>query len=122
VHRRYDARKLLLLAGLTPPSASSAHVAQVFLAVAEEALAVLAEEPAEPVLLNLAGVALYELGALAGARALFEAAKRLDPQLPHVDNNLREIARRRRQGISPRLPAAVMAALRGVEADAKRLA
>src|SRR6185436_6171499 len=52
----------------------------------------------------------------------FEAAKRLDPQLPHVDNNLREIARRRRQGIAPRLPAAVMAALRGVEADAKRLA
>jgi tetratricopeptide (TPR) repeat protein len=120
VHRRYFVRKELLLAGLTTPQGSVAQLAPIFLAVAEEALSILAEDAREPVLLNLAGVALYELGAFAGARALFEAALRLDPQLPHAGNNLREIARRRRDGATPRLPATVTAALRGVEADAKR--
>ena len=48
-------------------------------------------------LLNYAGVALYELWSLDGARALFQAALRLDPSLPHVRRNLEEIGRRRAQ-------------------------
>src|SRR4051812_13682502 len=120
-HRRYAVRKELLQAGMSQRGSIS-QVAPTFLAVATEGLAILADEPREPVLLNLVGIALYELGALAGARALFEAAQRLDPQLPHVAANLREIKRRRKDGRLPQLPATVTAALRGIEADAKRVA
>jgi tetratricopeptide (TPR) repeat protein len=121
VHRRYAVRKELLHAGLSI-RADMRQVAPVLLAAATEGLEILAAEPREPVLLNLVGIALYELGALAGARALFEAAERLDPQLPNVAANIAEIRRRRREGIVPRMQPAVAAALRGVEADAKRVA
>ena len=50
--------------------------------------------PAEPILLNYAGVALYELWSLDAARALFKAAERLDPSAPALRRNLRECARR----------------------------
>src|SRR4051794_22693111 len=103
VHLRYAARRDLLQAGLSAPHTSVAQLANVFLAVATEGLALLAENPREPVLLNSVGIAFYEVGAYAGAKALFEAAQRLDPQLPHVAGNLREIARRRREGSTPRL-------------------
>ena len=53
-------------------------------AVADALLEVLEEEPREPVMLNLAGVARYELGALGPAERLFKAALRLDPALPQV--------------------------------------
>jgi tetratricopeptide (TPR) repeat protein len=122
VHRRYAARKDLLEAGLAVPRGAVQQVAPVFVAVAAEGLAVLAEQPAEPMLLNLVGIAFYELGALAGAKALFLAAERLDPQLPHVKRNLAEIARRRRGHINPQIPAAILASLRPLEADAKRIA
>src|SRR3954470_23400442 len=122
VHRRYGARKQLLDTGLSIPRGSLQQVAGAFVAVATEGLAILAEEPAEPVLLNLTGVALYELGALAGAKALFSAAVRLDPELPHVQRNLDEIARRRRMGVSPKVPPAVIGVLRSLENDAKRVA
>lgn len=56
----------------------------------------LEEEPREPLLLNYAGIAIYELWSLDGARALFQAALRLDPSLPHVRSNLDELGRRRR--------------------------
>src|SRR5437764_113275 len=108
VHRRYAARKELLEAGLAVPRGALATVAATFVAVAQEGLAVLDEQPAEPTLLNLAGIALYELGALAGAKALFQAAHRLDPELPHVKRNLAEIARRRRGQGNPRMPAAII--------------
>src|SRR4051812_1669679 len=122
VHRRYAARKELLEAGLAVPRGAVQQVAPVFVAVAAEGLAVLAEQPAEPMLLNLVGISLYELGALAGAKALFLAAQRLDPELPHVKRNLAEITRRRRGHINPRIPAPVLASLRPLEADAKRIA
>src|SRR4051794_35342084 len=48
----------------------------------------LEREPSEPVLLNLTGVLLYELGETGGAETLFRAALRLDPQIPHVEDNL----------------------------------
>ena len=44
----------------------------------------LEEEPREPVLLNYVGVLLYELWSLDAGRALFAAARRLDPELPNV--------------------------------------
>src|SRR4051812_9744627 len=119
-HRRYAVRKELLQAGLSQRGTLT-QVAPMFLAAATEGLEILAADPREPVLLNLVGITLYELGALAGARALFEAAQRLDPQLPHVAANLQEIKRRRKDGRLPQLPATVTAALRGIEADAKRV-
>ena len=122
VHRRYAARRALLETGLSIPRGNVNQFAGVFVAVATEGLTILAEQPAEPVVLNITGVALYELGALAGAKALFEAAQSLNPDLPHVRRNLSEVARRRRQGINPRVPAAVMGVLRSLEADAKRMA
>jgi glycosyltransferase involved in cell wall biosynthesis/Tfp pilus assembly protein PilF len=121
-HRRYAVRKDLLQAGLNAPRGSMTQVAQAFVAVATEGLALLDADPREPQILNAVGIALYELGALAGAKALFEAAHRLDPQMPHVERNLREVARRRRQGVAPKIPAAVLATLRPLEADAKRVA
>src|SRR3954469_24000298 len=123
IDMRYGARRELLQAGLNTPRASTKTVAHVFLAVATEGLAILAEQPAEPVLLNVTGVALYELGALAGAKTLFEAAHRLDPRLPNVERNLKEVARRRKGGFVPHdLPAAVTSALRPLEGEAKKIA
>lgn len=60
---------------------------------AEELLTVLEQEPAEPVLLNQAGVLLSLLDAFVPARALFEAAMRLDPELPKLQGNLEEVIR-----------------------------
>ena len=54
-------------------------------------------EPREPVLLNYAGVALYELWSLDAAHAMFKAAQALDPALPHLKRNLDELGRRRRE-------------------------
>lgn len=87
---------------------------------AEAALGLLEQEPCEPLLLDHAGIALYELGARKGAVELFEAALRLDPQLPHTTRNL-ERARVRR-AVPPHLPASVAARLRGLEAAALRIA
>ncbi len=63
--------------------------------VASGALASLESEPREPTLLNLAGVALCELSSLDAAEALFDAAKRLDPDLQQVDANLAAVAKLR---------------------------
>ncbi len=95
--RVYQVRKLLLERGLAAlPTLSEKRATELLLAMARAALAVLEADPAEPVLLNYTGVVLYELWALDGARALFQAAKRLDPELPHLDRNLSEIANRGR--------------------------
>jgi glycosyltransferase involved in cell wall biosynthesis len=94
VHRRYEARRALLAAGLRAGSKPAALVT-----TAAAALDALVEEAREPVLLNAAGVAFYELGALQAAEALFGAAQRLDPELAHVERNLAECKRRRRKGI-----------------------
>lgn len=80
--------------------AGAAATADVLTAVAEEAVALLADDPREPLLLNLAGVALYEVGAVGAAQALFVAARRLDPELAHVTRNVEECKRRRKAGLS----------------------
>jgi tetratricopeptide (TPR) repeat protein len=95
--RRYQARLALLEEGLSAGDhGSAARLTRLLVAVAEAAVDVLEEEPREPIILNHAGVALYELWSLDAAQAMFKAAKRLDPALPHLDRNLSELARRRR--------------------------
>jgi glycosyltransferase involved in cell wall biosynthesis len=104
-HTRYHARVLLLEEGLAAAgkTRSQAQATQLFVAVATAALDALEEEPREPVLLNYAGIALYELWSLDAAHALFKAAHRLDPALPHLKNNLHELGRRRK-GKRPNKP------------------
>lgn len=66
-------------------------------------LDVLAETPAEPVLLNLAGVLLAELHQPRQARELLRAALRLDPELALARRNLAAIARLPQTSLSGRL-------------------
>lgn len=122
--RRYHARKLLLEEALEATAAASARRAPgILAAAAAEGISVLEEAPAEPQILNSTGVALYELWALDGAKPLFEAAKRLDPELPHVEGNLAEVRRRRKvSGGAPQLPAAVALSLPGLVQRAQRIA
>src|SRR5436305_3859208 len=98
-HRRYQARRTLIEQGLAAAATTaSKDVPALFLAVARSAVELLEAEPREPVLLNYAGVAFYEIGALDAAAALFRACRRLDDTVAHVETNLRAIARRRRPG------------------------
>ncbi|MBS1862451.1 MAG: glycosyltransferase family 2 protein [Actinobacteria bacterium] len=92
----------------------------IYLALAREALDGLTAEPREPLLLNYAGVGLNELGAREGAAQLFEAALRLDPELPHAARNLDQALARK--GSRPNLPAAVAVRLRALEAESRRVA
>ena len=93
-HRRYEARRalleLVLREGANPAT---------LLATGAAAVDMLQADPREPVLLNYAGVIFYELGAMKAAEALFTAAQRLDPELPNVEGNLAECARRKRAGV-----------------------
>jgi tetratricopeptide (TPR) repeat protein len=98
-HARYHARVRLVEEGLVAAgrATSSTQATQRFVAVAAAAIDALEAEPCEPVLLNYAGVALYELWSLDAAHAIFKAAHGLDPALPHLTRNLDELARRRRE-------------------------
>ena len=69
---------------------------ELYATVAGAAVQALEHEPREPKLLNYAGVACYELWSLDAAQALFEAARRLDPQLGEVARNLEQVSRRQR--------------------------
>jgi glycosyltransferase involved in cell wall biosynthesis len=122
VHARYAARRAVLEAGLRGPHRETAKAtAQRFVAVAAVALDALEADPREPVFLNYAGIALYELGSYAAAEALFRAAFRLSPTLPHVRENLDALVARRRTGARPNLPASVMAALPALARRAERV-
>ena len=123
IHRRYAARKQLLEQGLSTAGRELDRMGGVFTAVARCALDVLADEPREPVLLNYAGIAFYEVGQLAAAEALFKASRRLDPDLPHVERNLDEIARRRREGLAHvKLPPPLKLVLDDLAPRAKKIA
>jgi glycosyltransferase involved in cell wall biosynthesis len=123
IHARYATRRALLEAGLQGPARETpAATAQRFAAVAGVALDALESEPREPVFLNYAGVALYELGSYAAAEALFRAARRLSATLPHVRENLDALAARRRSGRRPALAAAAAAALPALARRAERVA
>jgi tetratricopeptide (TPR) repeat protein len=122
-HRRYRARRDLLHAGLeAAASVRAARLPELYLALAAAGVRMLDEEPREPVLANLTGVSLYELGALDAAEALFRAARRMDAMQPHVEGNLEEIARRRKAGVQLRLPRLVALALPELAARAERCA
>ncbi|HTU85007.1 MAG TPA: glycosyltransferase [Solirubrobacteraceae bacterium] len=121
----YHARVRLIEEGLEAAgrAPSTAQAAQLFVAVAKAAIDVLEEEPREPVLLNYAGVALYELWSLDAAHDIFKAAQRLDPALSHLKRNLSELGRRRRErsrGDGPRGP--LHAAVPGLAARARSIA
>jgi tetratricopeptide (TPR) repeat protein len=95
---RYHARAALLEQGLLAGGQpNAARAIGAMLVVVQSAVVLLEQEPREPVLLNYAAVAMYELWSLDAARALFRAAARLDPSLPHVQRNLAECDRRRRE-------------------------
>jgi glycosyltransferase involved in cell wall biosynthesis len=113
-HRRYQACRTIVEAGLAAGAQPGA-----LLATAGAALDALAPEPREPVLLNYAGVAFYEIGALNAAELLFKAAQGLDPELPYVQRNLKEVARRKRLGMRV-LPQAA-GAVRELEPTVKRV-
>ena len=116
-HRAHQARLAVLEAVFSTPA--HGRWADVYLAAAESLLDTLAASPAEPVLLNAAGVILYELGGHDGAEALFRAALRLDPDLPHVENNLEQLRARRRGAATPK---ALRVRVRPLEARARRVA
>jgi tetratricopeptide (TPR) repeat protein len=120
-HVRYHARVVLIDEGLAGAGkvTSQTQAAQLFVAIADAALTALEEEPREPILLNCAGVALYELWSLDAAHALFKAAGRLDPALPHLKRNLGELERRRK-GHRPSKP--LHGAVPGLAARARKLA
>src|SRR5215213_7247184 len=126
-NRAYKARRTLIELGLEKlggTNATAAAIAPLMMAIATGALDALDVEPCEPVLLNYAGIAFYELGSLKAAEALFKAARRLDPALPHVKKNLDEIGRRRRQGFdaAAALPANVAVPLKGLAVRGERVA
>jgi glycosyltransferase involved in cell wall biosynthesis len=124
VHRRHQARLALLEAGLGAPGTAVQVIAPVFAAVADAAVALLEEQPREPTIANLAGVAFYELGELTTAQRLFAAAAKAEPSLPDVARNLAEVDRRRRQGQTARiaLPAAVVARMKALRDRGRRCA
>ena len=122
-HARYAARTKLVEAALRAgQSADRARVPAIYLAAARALVALLEEEPREPVLLNYAGVLLYELWSLDAAAALFAAARRLDAELANVQRNLDEVARRRKGGVAPVFPRAIAVALTEVARRARRVA
>src|SRR5215217_4806471 len=126
-NRAYKARRALIELGLEKlggTNATAAAIAPLMMAIATGALDALDVEPCEPILLNYAGIAFYELGSLKAAEALFKAARRLDPGLPHVKKNLDEIGRRRRQGFdaAAALPANVAVPLKGLAVRGERVA
>lgn len=120
--RIYQARRQLTELAFTASTglAEQAWI-DLYLLVGEALLDSLAETPAEPVLLNYAGVLLYEVGDFGAAEALFRAAARLDPGLEHVDRNLRE-ARKRKRGARPALRGAPGAKLQALGVRARRIA
>ncbi|HTC60648.1 MAG TPA: glycosyltransferase [Solirubrobacteraceae bacterium] len=120
-HRRYQTGTGLIEQGFAASGdGSRARVGRLFSAIATGAVELLDRQPSEPKLLNYAGVAFYELWSLDAARALFKAAKRLDPRSEQVDGNLAALAGRRRQlrsagRAAPQHPALVELASRALE-------
>jgi tetratricopeptide (TPR) repeat protein len=96
--------------------------ARLFLEMAAVLLDLLERDPAEPALLNSAGVFLYEVGEATGAKTLFKAALALDPALPHGAKNLAAARERERARMVAPLPRQLMLAARALGARAKGIA
>ena len=122
-HRRHWAGVSLIERGLAfGASTPAARLPALLVTLAAGALEVLEREPSEPTLLNHAGVVLYELWSLDAAEAMFEAAKRLDPQLEDVERNLKKLAVRRRPVHSSAGRAPLRAALPNISRRALEIA
>ncbi|HEX3851368.1 MAG TPA: hypothetical protein VHW01_10410, partial [Polyangiaceae bacterium] len=89
---RYYGRRLLLEQGFAALARVSDRTAvATLLTMAHAIVTVLEAEPAEPVMLNYGGVIFYELWSLNAAQSLFDAARRLDPDLPHLERNIESL-------------------------------
>jgi tetratricopeptide (TPR) repeat protein len=93
---------------------------ELFAVAADNLLGVLDENPNEPVLLNLVGVLLFEIGETAAGEALFRAALRLDPKLPFAAGNLKQARARKRSAI--KLPPQLAARSRPLGVRGRRIA
>jgi tetratricopeptide (TPR) repeat protein len=121
-HRRYWAAKTLLEQGLKAAGREPAlDPAGLHAAVAAGALEALEREPREPKLLEYGAIALCELWCLDAARAMFEAAGRLDSQL-RLEGNLAELDRRRVLGRELRRTLAPQGVPKGLQRRAVELA
>ena len=119
-HRAHQARCGIVEAVLSyRPASSDAWVAP-FVVTAAALLESLEDEPRDPVLLNHAGVFLYELLEGAAAEELFKAALRLDPNLPFAAANLEQAKIRKRS--NGRLKGAFGARMRGLAARGRKVA
>jgi tetratricopeptide (TPR) repeat protein len=119
--RAFQARQALAEVAMSAPQSRDGWV-RLYLAAAAGIVDALAGDPCEPVLLNYAGVLLYELNELAGAEELFRAARRLDPALPHVERNLAAVRLRKRAHAAARLHPSLAAEVKRLGARAKRIA
>jgi tetratricopeptide (TPR) repeat protein len=119
-HRAYQARCGIVEAVLAYRPASSDAWVGPFVVTAAALLDALESEPREPVLLNHAGVFLYELLEAAAAEELFKAALRLDPNVPFAADNLEQAKIRKRQ--NGRLKGAFGARMRGLGARGRKVA
>jgi glycosyltransferase involved in cell wall biosynthesis/Flp pilus assembly protein TadD len=103
VHRRYWATLRLIEIGLAASGAAGQHERpQLLQALADATIEALEREPSEPKLLSCGGVILDQLASLDAARAMFEAARRLDPQLEGIDGRLAALSARRALSGGPR--------------------
>jgi tetratricopeptide (TPR) repeat protein len=119
-NRAHQARCGMVEAVLAYQPASSDGWVGPFVTAAAALLDALEAEPREPVLLNHAGVFLYELLEAAAAEDLFKAALRLDPSQPYAAENLQQAKIRKR---SPsRLKGAFGARMRGLGARGRKVA
>ncbi len=118
--RAYQARSRLaeLVLAYRPEKAESWMSA--FITAAGCLLDALDAEPREPVLLNHAGVLLYELCEPAAAAELFRAAMRLDPALPNAAANLEHARLRARS--QTKLPGVYATRTRAIGARARKIA
>ncbi len=79
----------------------------------------LQRRPAEPVLLNYVGVALYGLNEASLAVRVLEAAERLDPNLENLAGNLAAAKQRLRRPVNVTLPPRERQAVNGLRAFLK---
>ena len=82
----------------------------------------LERDPVQPALLNSLGVLHYELGEIGAAKALFAAAVRLDPTLPHAQKNLASAREREHGRLAVPLAKPLAIALRALAVRARTIA
>jgi hypothetical protein len=121
-HRRHALRKRLVEAALATPARGARRWQTAFVMALEPLMGHLERTPAEPVLLNYAGVMLYELGQAPAAQALFDAAARLDPRLVEARRNAAAARKRRKGAITDAPIGALGAAVAGLARRAAAVA